>query len=476
MEVSCVKYKDIAGTDTKKDVKNLICSSIDANNNKFWRATLYECGSGSFKVHAHWGRVGDTGQEETRTFDDEASAQKFIDKKIKEKTGARKGKESYSLAAIVDTDIPLVRPDNGKTAPDIAAHARKMAKNPLCTQLVDYLVKVNVHSIVSGTTMTYNAATGMFSTPLGIVTDTAITEARDLLTQIGDFVAQMEALPVAKRAWGDGSYTGLLNKYLRLIPQKVGRKLDPATLYPNLDAVKSQNDILDSLTASLDMASKKPDTPADKPQEEENVFEVVLELMKDQAEIERLRNFFLKTLDRSHSSAHLEIANVYTIDIGPVSKAYEQKGKPVGNIMELWHGTRPGNILSIFKKGLIIPPSNAAHCTGRLFGNGVYASDISTKSLNYANPRGWGNSFGNDSVFMFVINMAMGKVYHPQYGEKLPKAGYDSTWARGDLQFPGKGAGVRHNEMIVYKTNQVNLTHLIEFKPPTGGKKATRNW
>lgn len=472
MEISCVKYKDIAGTDKKKDVKNLICSSIDANNNKFWTGVLYECGDGTFKVHAHWGRVGDNGQEETRRYNDENSAIHFLNKKVKEKTGVRKGKESYSLAQIIETDIPLVRPTSGG-APDIHHHAKKISNNPVTTKLVDYLVKVNVHSIVESTTMTYNAATGMFSTPLGIVTGNAISEARDILTQIGDFVA----LPAANRQWTDSAYTSLLNQYLRLIPQKVGRKLNPATLYPDLNAVQAQNDILDSLTASLDMVSKPVHDPkTDKPVEEKNIFDIQLELMDDKDEIERLRKFFLKTLDRTHSSAHLELANVYSVDIAPVSTAFEKKGKPLGNVMELWHGTRPGNILSIFKKGLIIPPTNAAHCTGRLFGNGVYASDISTKSLNYANPRGWGKSFGDESVFMFVVHMAMGKVYHPQYGERLPKKGYDSTWAKGDLQFPGDGAGVRHNEFIVYDTAQCNLCRLIEFKPPAGGKKNTRNW
>ena len=31
-----------------------------------------------------------------------------------------------------------------------------------------------------------------------------------------------------------------------------------------------------------------------------------------------------------------------------------------------------------------VPPANASHCTGRMFGNGVYFSDQSTKALNYA--------------------------------------------------------------------------------------------
>ncbi|WP_430326539.1 hypothetical protein, partial [Salmonella enterica] len=75
---------------------------------------------------------------------------------------------------------------------------------------------------------------------------------------------------------------------------------------------------------------------------------------------------------------------MFYIEIGPHLGPWNANGKKVGNIKELWHGTRVGNVLSIMKGGFVIPPSNASHVTGRMFGNGVYFSDQSTKSLNYA--------------------------------------------------------------------------------------------
>jgi hypothetical protein len=44
-------------------------------------------------------------------------------------------------------------------------------------------------------------------------------------------------------------------------------------------------------------------------------------------------------------------------------------------------------------------------------------------------------------------------------GEALPKPGYDFTWTK-----PGKG-GVRNDEIIVYRTCQINPTCLVEFSP-----------
>lgn len=468
METACLKHNAVLACDKKIDTRKLICSSIDANNNKFWTGTIYESGS-DYKVLVHYGRVGDHGTEETRVFSSKNSSLDYLNKKVKEKLGPRKGKESYSEAKTIETDIPIMRANDTPNS-SLAMHAKLMAKNPATENLINHLVKVNVHNIISNTSnVTYNSTTGLFSTPLGIITSDGITEARDILAQIGEHVA-------AKNPWTDSGFIKLLNNYLRIIPQKVGRKLDPSTLYPDLESVQKQNDILDSLSGSLDVAMKPSSVPDAKAAPVKNVFEVTLELLEDKDEIARIRTKFQDSRDKSHTSAGLDIHAVYSIEIGPVARQFEKKGRPLGNVMELWHGSRPGNVLSIMKKGLVIPPTNAAHCTGRLFSNGVYGSDISTKALNYASPDGWGKGFGSGSTFMFLCEFAMGKVYYATEKDKwrnnLPGTGYDSTWAKGELQFPKDHAGVRHNEMIVPGVNQVNLTRLIEFRPSDKG----RNW
>ena len=131
-------------------------------------------------------------------------------------------------------------------------------------------------------------------------------------------------------------------------------------------------------------------------------------------------------------------------------------GKKVGNIRELWHGTQASNVLSILAKGMMIPPSSSSHCTGRMYGDGLYFSDQSTKSLNYAAGY-WGGS-SSSTCFMFLADVAMGKEYLPRmaFGGSCPQ-GYNSTFARAGQ------SGVMNNEMIVYRTNQANITRLVEF-------------
>jgi hypothetical protein len=59
---------------------------------------------------------------------------------------------------------------------------------------------------------------------------------------------------------------------------------------------------------------------------------------------------------------------------------------------------------------------------------------------------------------MFLLDMAMGTYYDAQsWGGSYPKAGTNSTWARA-------GRALKNDEMIVYRLDQVNLTHLVEFR------------
>ena len=134
-------------------------------------------------------------------------------------------------------------------------------------------------------------------------------------------------------------------------------------------------------------------------------------------------------------------------------EAYERHGANLSNKRKLWHGTKASNLLSILRQGLVIPPSHSPHCTGRMYGNGLYFSNVSTKALNYATTF-WGRGGDTRRTFMFLADVAMGR-YH--LGGRGPFSGYDSVWAKG-------GTNVINDEQIVYKLSQANLIYLVEFK------------
>lgn len=297
--------------------------------------------------------------------------------------------------------------------------------------------------------MTFNKVTGLFETPLGIVTSDAIREARFFLTTIGD--------SVAKQDWSTSSLTSAINQYMRLIPSDFGRaKKTERDIFPDLSAVQKQNDILDSLDASLQMMIMTPvtDSPA---KTAPKLFETTLHLVDDAKVINRLSALYLSTLNSGHACAHLRIKSVYKVEIKSMLEDFKQDGLKIGNIHELWHGSKIANLLSILKSGLMIPSSNASHCTGRLFGNNLYFAPQSTKSLNYSYGY-WDRTNGrNSNCFMFLADVAVGKYHVPQYLQQTVPNGYDSMWAK-----PGQ-SGIQNDEVMVPRVGQTNLKYLIEF-------------
>jgi poly [ADP-ribose] polymerase len=415
-----------------------VLTNITSNNNKFWNIRLYSDGS----CETHWGRVGEDGQRKQFASYTEST----FDAKCREK--ASKGYQPQKTLANTAT----ANESMGKEKLAEVAAAQIQTDSVETLKLVTYLARVNVHRILEATTLQYDEARGTFSTPLGIVTADAITEARELLAKIADHVAA--------DTYTDTALIGLLNNYLMLVPQNIGRgKPDPKVLFPNLEAIQKQSGILDSLEASLQNVLAAKEEEEDKPKAElPKLFEAKLTLVEDEAEIERIRKKYQATRKDMHACHHLEVKRVFRIAVGSMHRTFEEKGQQIGNVQELWHGTRTSNLLSILKTGFIIPPSNASHCTGRMFGNGVYFSDQSTKSLNYAYGYWGGNR--EEKCYMFLVNVAMGNSYTPKsYTEKLPLAGYDSTYAKAGH------SGVQNNEMIVYNTAQIDPVFLVEFGP-----------
>lgn len=419
----------------------LVMTNVDGNNNKFWKVEQHE----DHSVQVTNGRVGSSGQlQPLKTFPNEAKAAAFVEKKIREKISG-----GYQAFQGIQTEAG--KASKSRMALEMAASEQIRSRDAAqVSSLISRLVKANIHSILSSTDLKYDEDTGLFQTPLGIVTLETIASARALLTKLGQYVEATDFSSAGVKAD--------LAAYLMLIPQKVGRKLMVEDVIPDMEAIQKQNGLLDDLEASVgQVEALKKNKQEEQQVEVPKIFNCEINVVSDQAVISDIEKFFGSTAKRMHASYGYRIKTVYEVQIDHMQEAFEQKGKACGNIMRLWHGTRPGNILSILKSGLIIPRSNAPHVCGRMFGDGLYFSDQSTKSLNYAT--GWWAGAKENQCFMFLADVAMGKTHVPRGpSQKLPVAGSDSTFAQAQK------SGVQNNEMIVYTTEQATVRYLVEFE------------
>lgn len=424
-----------------------------SNNNKYWNITLYDDDT----VCCEWGRVGrkqgDNCKQGGRRLFDSLIAEKTSDSRPKDK----RYRENKTIESNVAIDVTSVK--SGGNLRDVAKKQIVFSDCPITSKLIDELVAANAHDILkaSGGSIKYDTSSAQFTTPQGIIVPDQVKQARDLLSELADAVAD--------RQWAKVVNNRKFLEYLCLIPHDIGmRRADFEEMFPDLQSVQQENNLLDGLETSFnDIVAGKDKKPAKKKKKDDapKVFNLKLAYVQDQNVFSRIKKKYHDTRKDMHVCAHLDVKNVYAVEIAVVKEAFDKACQRLTNKMELWHGTTTPNLLSILKSGLRIRPPQNARITGKMFGNGIYFAKDSTKSLNYS--YGYWNGTRNERCFMFVADVLMGKYYTPDGPtHNLPKTGSDSTWAKS------RESGVANDEMIVYKEDQYNLTYLVEFTK--GGK------
>jgi poly [ADP-ribose] polymerase len=409
----------------------------DENNNKFYEIKWNEDDS----VTARYGRVGTDGVVEDKGYGEAA-----FDKVFKAKTSARKG---YKQVDIMVSEGGA--PTGSKKQSSLADIAKRDIgnNNPVLSNLLTKLSEINRFNLLSATGGQIDIVDGEVKTALGLVTKDSIDKAREKLNDLNDIVNK------TKKAKSD-NYKTFLNEYLTLVPQKVPRARGWQDIFfTEVTTLDKQYELLDQLTNSIDNAKPVIQVDSTEPQK---VFGYTLSVLDDDKVLNDIEKFYKQSMNRSHACSHLSLKKVYVVTNQDKRTKYGIIRDKLGNEKRLWHGTRAHNLLSILKGGLIIPPLNGNYTiAGRMFGNGVYFSDQSTKSLNYAYGY-WNSGSGYDNnCFMLLADVAMGKSYIPKGPFSSFPKGYDSCYAIGGQ------SGVQNNEMIVYDTDQFDLTYLCEF-------------
>ena len=430
-------------------VKRMIMTDIDANNNKYWNG--YVLGNGDF--YCEYGRVA-SGKADCRhnyyPYGDTYDAENWLEKKAKEKLRKGYTEQQVTEHQVKSASSSVKSVSNGNLK---SIATQQIAGDAETKKLVKWLAEVNIHQITSHSNIQYNSTSGLFTTPLGtLITTGAIAQARTILDDMADFVVN--------RDWENRSYKKYLADYLMLVPQDVGRNRGwHETFLAGSNALIQQSSLLDSLEASLQQAATQPvtDDAKDSPKVEQ-VFNVSLTgLESGSKEFKRVYNKYDKEKGTHYDVKDFKVKSVWQVEISTVHLAFQKDGAKLPNVWELWHGTSAANLLSILKGGLVIPPSSSSHVTGRMYSDGVYFSDQSTKALRYATG-GWGGRT-SPRIFMFLCNVAMGNINYPDRPCSYPPPkGYNSYFAKA-----GK-SGVMNNEMIIPKTSQCDILNLVEFE------------
>ena len=415
------------------DTVMLVMVDTSDNNNKFYELSTLPDG----RVQARYGRIGAT--EQIRVYPPGSFNSKLREKTRKGYTVRDSGAPVTNSTLTVDAADRVAKAlFNGSTDSDSLAFAKVLLHN-------------NRHAIsdATGGKITVNRTSGAVETALGPVTPTQLIEAR-------------AALSTLKSGSMDRK---VIEKYLTLIPQRISNVRTTSWITPSWFV--SQDDLLDALEAALaSTAAQQSDADAALPPIPfRNRLELLLPSDPDFIDIEKR---FQSSANTKHTmSASRKLKRVWRIE--DVERGQWDTSKELlKHSRSLWHGTTAGNVLSILRTGLVCPPMSDGRfaTTGRMFGDGVYFSDQSTKSLNYA-VGAWNRNVGSGNPMMFLADVVMGREYRPtthhnvareaRTGKDYKGRPYNSIFVRGGT------CNVLNNEMIVWNTEQITLTHLCEF-------------
>jgi len=469
-----VKSSDVGSFTETKKFKVLHCGNVEGNSNKFYCIELQHSPStGSYRLFTHYGRLGmsevfgirdDTKEEPNRPITDFLFIDKEFDSIVKSKLRGKSIKDGRGVDDSrhenyeeVSTFSPKVGSANIRGQSVAIASSKKASvdtsniNNPKIVKLINQIVDENIHNITTLTTLTLTS--NGLETPLGPVTKEQVAKARAALIKLQSLLGKndkMDSNLIDVRTTN--------NLYYSLIPHSFGHKITIDDWILESKKLIEEFDLLDQLESAVQMGSSLNQNASQRL----SAIGIDIEELINRTEYDRLQHYVANSKANNHHGLDVwnwKVRDIYSIKIPNERSRFETTSKRLGNIKELFHGSKNCNILSILKNGLIIPPHNAPGVTGRAFGNGLYGACHSTKSLNYST--GWWSGSKNryNNAFLFITLFAMGREYivkSATYND--PPQSYDSTWARS-----GSNSSLYNDEFIVYNPNQTTITYLIEM-------------
>lgn len=411
----------------------LVMVTAENNHNKFYK--MIPNGNG-FDVE--FGRVG-VGGFQTAHYD---SYQ--WEKKYREKTAKGYQDQTHLMMDLVVKDTT-----KSKTSSEYSA-----ISNATIALIVQRLQQMAKQAIEENYTISSNK-----------VTSAMVAEAQMLLNQLA-FDPMRDI----------GDFNCILLKLFATIPRKMGKVADyiPKGSNDYSRIIQAEQDLLDVMKGQVVQKQAEDDEEVvDGTEQKSSSILDAMGLVFEEVngdDIRKITNLLGDCSSKFHQAWRVQ--NIRTQDKFNTFIKENAYGGQSDNIMFetrlLWHGSRNENFWSILNTGLVLRPTNAV-ITGKMFGYGLYLSNLARKSLGYTSINGsyWANGNAN-SGFMILYDTAYGK---PLDAYDFDSKYYNFNWDALQKAKQGShclhahsGAGIRNDEIIVYKEEQITIQYLVELK------------
>jgi poly [ADP-ribose] polymerase 2/3/4 len=442
-------------------------ANVLTNHNKFYLEELQKHPDGRYRIFTHYGRLSISNIYEVRAEADgkpcydlaeiEKEFEAIHKKKLSGKSvtnpeTGEKEKECY-------VDVEVVSPQVGSENIRGKAEVKKQVTtkiaidttvyDPVVGKLLDQLIEENIHSITSMTSIKLTA--NGFATELGPVTPSHVDKAKKVLDDLNDLMDKDGNLDADHK-----DVKKLNSLFFSLIPKPFSRKISAEDMILDAKKMQDEYDILDQLATGVQMGAAMSQNTAAKM----NALGTDIEVLTDKKEWDRIVTYIVNSKADNHRGLDVwgyKTNQIYKIRIPTERSRYDATFNKYKHPKEVFHSSAVSNCLSILKNGLIIPPVTASHVCGRMMGDGLYSSTMSSKALNYGIGFWGGIKSIKNNAFLFVAEFAMGNTYVTYSAQPYgaPK-GYDSLWAK-----PGRS--LKNDELVVYTLEQCTLKYIVEM-------------
>ena len=175
---------------------------------------------------------------------------------------------------------------------------------------------------------------------------------------------------------------------------------------------------------------------------------------------------------------HIKLKYVEAFEINkPAENNSFRRWETLHNKQLLWHGTPMPNVVGILTNSLSLNPVSPVGITGKMFGNGLYFANVSTKSAGYLRiTKGIGAMFlcevalGNTLELKTSQNVNLPTGRHSVRGVGRHSPGTDTYMNMGNdvvvpigelVESSDPGLSLIYDEFIVYDQSQVKLRYLV---------------
>lgn len=447
MGITALKYQGDTGFEDYKVIKKASLNFFDVfkNSNKYYTIEIHEKG-GNVRVFTDYGRVGLSSTKQVRIASSiwEAENEFGSIKRSKERKGyvevdlAQSNTGSDAAKELVD--VTKVTTSQKATQQSSKCTLKKSVQE-FVTQIFDEANRT-LNTLVKGNVSSDGTS------PLGKLSLNQINKGKSILQEIADILNKKP----------NATYQDVLslsNEFYRNIPKSFGRKISASDMaIYSLSRINDEMDILQFYESALNMGTVMLDSSD--LEEQYKSLKCNISLLSPKSDEYKKLEDYVQSTKSNHHNVNLKIKRIFTVeqDNGIIFD------DSVGNVQQLFHGTRSSNVAAILSSHLKLPNQlHGVQITGAMFGPGIYFSDQSTKSTQYSCAKFGGAKNKYKTSFLFVADVALGKV------KEVSNAYYYPSEPKGYNSVKGvRGPSLLHNEYIVYNENRVKLTHIIEFQ------------